>query len=148
MIDPQTIDIREILPQQPPFVMVERLTRVDESSAVTETLISSDNIFASEGYLSPLGLTENIAQTCAAKIGFINKYVYHKPIAIGVIGAIRNLTFEALPSVGETVTTFIRASEEVFGMTLVEAECRGNDNRLLCSATMKIAIRNNEEALS
>ncbi len=145
MTDLRSIDILELLPQRPPFVMVGHLTKVDEKTAVTETLISADNIFTdASGRFSALGLIENIAQTCAAKIGYVNKYIYHRPIAIGFIGAIRSLTVYDLPEVGQSITTTITTLEEVFGMTLVDTETRCGD-RIICKAGMKIALRNNEE---
>lgn len=145
MTDFRSIDILELLPQRPPFVMVGHLTEVNEKTAVTETVISADNIFTdARGRFSALGLIENMAQTCAAKIGYVNKYIYHRPIAIGFIGAIRGLTVYGLPEAGQSITTTITTVEEVFGMTLAEAETRCGD-RIICKAGMKIALKNNEE---
>lgn len=125
--------------------MVGHLTEVNEKSAVTETLISADNIFTdANGRFSALGIIENMAQTCAARIGYVNKYIYHRPVAIGFIGAIRSLTVYNLPEAGQSITTTITTIEEVFGMTLVDAETRCGD-RIICRAGMKIALRNNEE---
>ena len=79
----RSIDIHELLPQQEPFVMVSRLVRFDMVRTTTETDILADNIFVENGCLSASGLIENIAQTCAARIGYVNKYIFKKGIQIG-----------------------------------------------------------------
>lgn len=137
----RTIDISDLLPQRPPFVMVDALKQIDARLTTTEMLVAADNIFVDDGCLSASGLIENIAQSCAARIGFIDKYVREKDIQVGVIGAIRNLQVFTLPHVGKTITTVITAEEEIFGMTLASArvEC---DGQVLVTATMKIALRN------
>ena len=71
--------------------MVGKLTAFDEKRTVTETFIKEDNIFVCDGVFSAPGLVENIAQTCAARIGYVNKYILNKFIQLGFIGAIRNL---------------------------------------------------------
>ena len=87
----RSIDVHELLPQQEPFVMISRLTHFDKLRTVTETIISEDNIFVENGCFTASGLMENIAQTCAARIGYVNKYILKKGIQIGFIGAIRNM---------------------------------------------------------
>lgn len=137
----RTIDIHELLPQQEPFVMVGKLTHFDRVRTVTETTIAPENMFVEDGQMTASGLIENIAQTCAARIGYVNKYILKKGIQIGFIGAIRNLEVKALPSVGETICTTVDVVEEVFGMILANAsiECNG---QTLVTTEMKIAIKN------
>lgn len=137
------IDIHTLLPQQEPFVMVGCLIQVDEKSFATETVVKAENIFVDDGRLSASGLIENIAQTCAARIGFVNKYILKKGIQIGFIGAVRNLEVMKLPKVGQTITTKVEVVEEVFGMTLANATvtCEGET---LVTTEMKIAVRSEE----
>lgn len=134
------IDIHTLLPQQEPFVMVDRLIQIDEKSFATETQVKVENIFVDDGCLSASGLIENIAQTCAARIGFVNKYILQKGIQIGFIGAVRNLEILSLPQVGQTITTKVEVVEEVFGMTLAKAmvTCEGET---LVTTEMKIALK-------
>ena len=134
------IDIHTLLPQQEPFVMVGCLIKIDEKSFATETLVKAENIFVDDGCLSASGLIENIAQTCAARIGFVNKYILQKGIQIGFIGAVRNLEILSLPQVGQTITTKVEVVEEVFGMTLAKATvtCEGET---LVTTEMKIALK-------
>lgn len=139
------IDIHELLPQQEPFVMVGRLMHFDMERTVTETTIDPCNIFVDNARFSSAGVIENIAQTCAARIGYINKYILQKGIQLGFIGAIRKLRLYRQPRIGETVITTILTLEEVFGMTLVSATVKIGDE-LIAEAEMKIAVSETESA--
>ncbi len=133
------IDILTLLPQQPPFVMVDKLLHYDEIVTATELAVREDNIFVEDGKLSPSGLIENIAQTCAARMGYINNVLKRESVKIGVIGAIKNLKILEKPSVGDRIETTIEVVDEVFQMTLVNAHIK-LDNRIIVSAEMKIAL--------
>ena len=134
----EELTIEELIPQRPPFVMIDRLVSSDEVYSVTELTIREDNLFVEDGRLSASGLIENIAQTCAARIGYIN-LSHGQTVKIGVIGSISNLNIERTPKVGEKLTTTIKLLEEVFQMTLVEAVI-ASDNEEIVHANMKIAL--------
>ena len=134
------LDVHELLPQQEPFVMICNLTSFDEVKTVTETTISADNIFVDDGRFSASGLIENVAQTCAARIGFVNKYILGNGIQIGVIGAVRKLVINSLPAVGQTITTTVEIVSEVFGMTLAKATVTSEGEELL-TTEIKISVR-------
>ena len=136
----RSIDIHELLPQQEPFVMIGHLVQLGDVRTVTETVICGDNIFVEDGCFSVSGMIENIAQTCAARIGFINKYVLKKDVQIGFIGAIRNFEVFDLPKVGHTITTIVDVREEVFGMTLASAQVK-QGTQILAETEIKIAIK-------
>ena len=148
MIDPtnpteqelRAIDVHELLPQQEPFVMIGALTHIDRVRTVTELCVTADNLMVEGDHLSAAGLIENIAQTCAARIGYVNKYILLKGIQVGYIGAISDLKVHGLPRVGETITTTVDVLEEVFGMTLATATitCHG---QTLLTTQMKIALK-------
>lgn len=133
------IDIHELLPQQEPFVMVGELTHFDMEKTITETKVIASNLFVEQNHFTSSGLIENIAQTCAARIGYVNKYILKKGIQLGFIGAIRNLNVYRLPKVGETIETTILTIEEIFGMTLVKATVK-IENEVITEAEMKIAL--------
>jgi predicted hotdog family 3-hydroxylacyl-ACP dehydratase len=135
----EKIDIHELLPQQEPFVMVGKLLHYDNERTVTSTEIAESNIFVDCGVFTASGVIENIAQTCATRIGYINKYILKKGIQLGFIGAIRNLTLERCPKVGETIETTILTIEEVFGMTLVSATVKVGEE-IIAQSDMKIAV--------
>lgn len=134
------IDIHELLPQQEPFVMIGRLTHFDRVFTVTETVVDEQNMFVEDGRFSATGLMENIAQTCAARIGYVNKYILKKGIQLGFIGAVRNFEVLDLPQVGEMITTTVEVKEEIFGMTLASATVTCN-GKTLVQTEMKIAVK-------
>lgn len=143
-MEPRDIDIHELLPQQPPFVMVDRMIHFDRIDTVTELEVRKDNIFVDEGRLTASGLVENIAQTCAARMGYINRLNNDK-VMLGFIGAVRDLNIHRTPEVGELLTTTIKVREEVFQMTLVDATVKSGDD-LLVDCEMKIALSDIESA--
>lgn len=136
----RSLDIHRLLPQQKPFVMIGRIEHFEMANIITSTEITSNNIFVESGKMSSAGLIENIAQTCAARIGYINKYILKKGIQIGFIGAVRNLQIHSLPNVEDVIYTEVNVLEEVFGMILVTAIIKTSEN-VCVTAELKIAIK-------
>lgn len=139
----RSIDVHEVLPQQDPFVMIGEMIHFQLDTSSTETEIKDTNIFVDNGRFSPSGMMENIAQTCAARIGFYNKYILHKDVQVGFIGAVKNYVVYALPEVGSKIITKVDILEEVFGMTLATAEIKCNDE-IIATAEIKLSVRNVE----
>jgi predicted hotdog family 3-hydroxylacyl-ACP dehydratase len=135
----EEVNILGILPQQPPFVMVDTLLWCDKEVTKTSLTVRHDNMFCEGSELSASGVMENIAQTCAARMGYINKYLCNERVKLGFIGAIRNMELVRLPQVGERVVTQINTVEEVFGMTLVTASVSVGEE-VVARCEMKIAI--------
>lgn len=140
----RSIDVHGILPQQEPFVMIDTLTHFDMASSSTEATVREDNIFVDGGRFSAAGMLENMAQTCAARIGFYNKYILHKDVQVGVIGAVRDYNVIKLPPVGSVLTTKVDIVEDVFGMTLADAAISSRDE-LVATARIKLAVRTDGE---
>lgn len=134
------IDLHTLLPQQEPFFMVDKLVAVSPTGAATETIVQKSNIFVEEGRLQAPGVLENMAQTQAARLGFLNKYILHKDIQTGVIGAIKKAEFARLPAIGETLTTEVEIVGEAFGMLLSEVKSF-TERGLVATAEMKIAVK-------
>lgn len=139
-MDLKQIDILTLLPQKPPFVMIDNLLLCDKVITKTSLEVRQDNIFVEQGRLTSYGLIENIAQTCAARMGYINQYVYKEKVKLGFIGSIRNLQIIRTPKVGEKLLTIIEVVEEVFQMTLVNAIVKTTEEEIIVKAEMKIAL--------
>ena len=60
-------NILSLIPQRPPFVMVDALAYTNEKATATVLKITEQNIFVNKGELTESGLVENIAQTAAAR---------------------------------------------------------------------------------
>lgn len=137
------IPVTELLPQRPPFVMIDCLTGFSETTTETRLTVRDDNVLVQDGRLSVYGLVENIAQTCAARLGYAS-YILHEPVRIGFIGAVRGCKIKRLPLVGETLETRIEVKEEIFGLTLVDAEVR-LDGETIAETQMKIALEKEQD---
>lgn len=135
-----TVSVSQLLPQQPPFVMVERITAFSRDTTVTETTLSADCLFVDNGQISTEGMIENVAQTCAVRIGYIGKYIEHRPLAVGVVGAVSRLQVFGFPRVGDVLTTTVTVEQEVFGITLISArvECGG---QTMLTTSMKLGVQ-------
>jgi len=133
------IDINTLLPQQPPFVLIDHLVHFDMELTTTTLMVTADSMFVENGRLDTCAYVENIAQTCASRLGYINKYIYHREVCVGVIGAIRNLVVRRAALVGEMLTTSIHVREEVMNLMLVDATVLVGQETV-CTAEMKIAL--------
>lgn len=120
--------------------MVDRLLSADDKRAETELLVRTDNIFVENGTLKTYALIENMAQTCAAQLGFADVYVNgKKDVRIGYIGAVKRMQIENSPRVGETLRTRMEVTEDFGDMKLVTAESFVNDCRIAV-AELTIAL--------
>jgi predicted hotdog family 3-hydroxylacyl-ACP dehydratase len=133
------IDIKTLIPQQPPFVMVDKLIHFDSVFTKTGFEIPDGNLFVENGKLLEAGMIENIAQTCAARLGYINTVILKDSVRLGYIGAMKSLVINKLPDVHSTLETTIEVVNEVFNITLVNATitCKGE---VLASCEMKISV--------
>lgn len=137
-MDWQTIPITSLIPQRPPFVMVDKVVSCDNTKAVTEFVVREDNIFLDDMKLSAAGIIENMAQSCAARMGCISR-LGSEPVKIGFIGDIRDCEILRQPDCHETLTTHIEVIEEVFNLTLASVVTKVADETI-ASARMKIAL--------
>ena len=138
-IDFASIDVLELLPQRPPFVMIDKLLHFDEVNTTTCFEVRADNLFVEDSVLNSCALVENIAQTCAARMGYINQYIYKENVKLGFIGSVRDLVILRDVKVGEVLTTSIEVMEEIMSLTLVRASVKVGDETIV-TAEMKIAL--------
>jgi predicted hotdog family 3-hydroxylacyl-ACP dehydratase len=141
MTDLKDIDILTLLPQRLPFIVVDRLIYFDMNRVETQLMVREDNLFCEDGVLIESGIVENIAQTCAARMGYINTYISQESVKLGYLGSIRNLEILTLPKVGQIVQTRVDVVEEVFQLTLVKAVVKVGD-AIVAKCEMKISITN------
>lgn len=134
------IPITSLIPQRPPFVMVDRVLSCDIVTAVTELTVRPDNIFLDDGLLSAAGIIENMAQSCAARMGCVNR-MNGEAIKIGFIGDIRDCQILRQPRCEEVMTTHVDIIEDVFNLTLANVTIRIADE-VIASARIKIALSN------
>ena len=132
-------DILAFIPQRPPFVMVDELMAVDDNSGTTKFKVNAGNIFAINGRLTEPALVENIAQTAAARMGYICSEK-NEPVPVGFIGAVQNLYIMALPGIGDELETEIVIKNQVFDVTMITGKISCRDV-VLAQCEMKIFIQ-------
>jgi len=133
------INILELLPQKPPFVMVDALTHCDDVITKTVLKIKAENIFVENNEFTASGMMENIAQTCAARMGYINKHLSAGEVKIGFLGSIKDFVVEELAKVGDELKTTVEVVNSFFAITMVTAKVEVS-GRLIASCEMKISL--------
>ena len=61
--------IVRLIPQRHPMIMVDKMLNCDDIDAVAVFTIRQDNILLDDDGLSAPGIVENMAQSCAARMG-------------------------------------------------------------------------------
>lgn len=135
------LDIQQYIPQRPPIVMIDRIIDISESKVVCELIVKNDTIFVAESKLLEPGIIENIAQTIAAGAGYRAKEKNEK-VKLGYIAAIKNLNIYKLPIVGDVLSTSVLIVNEVFSVTIVQAEVVVGSKKI-ADCEMRIYIDNN-----
>lgn len=129
-----------LIPQKEPIVLVDRLLDSNKEYSVSDFLIRKDCVFVENGRFVSAGLLENIAQTCALRIGYLNR---GQKVRIGVVGAVKNFSVVRFPAVGETLTTTVKEVLYVDPALVVSAETRvGNESVATCE--MKVFLTDQE----
>jgi predicted hotdog family 3-hydroxylacyl-ACP dehydratase len=129
-------NILSLIPQRPPFVVIDGLTACDEVSSITTFRIPQQHVLVEDGVFSEAGLVENIAQTAAAGVGYMVQQ-NAGDVATGYIAAIKNLDVLALPLVGDVLKTSVIIINKVFDVTVISGVVSSNGN-LLAKCEMKI----------
>lgn len=132
------MSILDLIPQRPPIVMVDSFLGLENGRSSTQFLITEENIFVDDHILSECGVIEHIAQSAAARVGFIFQN-NGEQIPIGYIGSVNNFQLYVLPQVGNRLETNIEIIQEVFNISLIEAVCMVGDVKI-ASCRMKIYL--------
>ena len=128
-----------LIPQRPPIVMVDSFFGIEENCSYSGLTVTPDNIFCEAGKLQEPGIIEHIAQSAAARIGFI--YTRQgAQVPLGFIGSVDKLRIYDLPEVGMKLFTEITVVQEVFDITQIAAQVKA-DEKLIAECRMKIFIK-------
>jgi 3-hydroxyacyl-[acyl-carrier-protein] dehydratase len=139
-------EILELLPQRPPMVMVDSLASCDARTVVTRLTVREENVFMEKEGFSSSGLMECMAQTAAARTGWLlknNPGGENKKAPIGVIGSIKNFKLHFQPVDGSILTTTIDVEYEIMQATIVKAKVE-TEGRLAAEAELQIFLTETE----
>lgn len=136
-------DIKELIPQRDPIVMVDRLEDVEGDVGVTSLVVRPENYFMDEdGKLAEPGLIEHIAQSASAFAGYRAVMAGAAEPPAGYIGEVKRFHCYRRPQMGETLRTTITMGAEAAGVTLLKGEVRV-DGELVADTQMKIFMQAN-----
>jgi len=132
-----------LIPQHPPFVMVDDMEVISPEHCRTTLLIKEGNLLCDETFFGESGVLEHIAQSAAAFIG--DKSLREEGrIWPGYIGEIKNFNFLDSAKTGDVLTTEIRITTIFGDVTAIEAHTSvssGTDNyRPVASCGMKLFV--------
>ena len=95
--------ILNLIPQRPPIVMVDSFFGIEKNHSYSGLTVTADNIFYETGKLQEAGIIEHIAQSAAARIGFLYTRQGEK-VPLGFIGSVDKLKIYDLPYISVKTT--------------------------------------------
>lgn len=125
--------------------MVDEVVSCEGCDAVTIFRLTPGNILIDGDRLSVAGIIENMAQSCAARMGCVD-WMRGEPIKIGYVGDVKGCSIVRRPRIGETLHTHVHIVEKVLSLMLAEVTV-SSDDEPIASARMKIAMTNFEAYL-
>ena len=131
-------DIKRLIPQREPFLMVDAFEADGDNSAQTALTVGFDNYFICRGQLAETGLIEHIAQSAAALAGYQGQQ-QGEP-RIGLIGEVKRFECLRRPLVGETVHSTVHFGFSFGNVTMATAESRLGDD-IIATAQLKIFMQ-------
>lgn len=129
--------ILQLIPQRPPFVMVDSLLEYTHLTGKMAFTIPKDNILVKDGRFSEPGLIEHMAQSMSLHRGYRGFLAGLERPQTGFIGAIKTVEIFELPLAGQYLTTFVEILQEVMKVTLVTAKTYNEAGKLVASSEMK-----------
>ncbi len=134
-------DVKDLLLQRAPVLMVDALSDVNSDEARTSFTIRPGNFFLGEdGRLEAVGLIEHIAQSASAFAGYKAKQAGAVEPPMGYIGEVKNFRCRRRPQTGDELLTSIRMGAEINGVSLLSGETYLGEE-LVAETQMKIFIR-------
>lgn len=130
--------ITAYIPQRTPIVMISGILEVKDNITRTGLQIAADNLFVEDGVLKSPGLLENMAQTAAARVGYIAQQE-NTPVPIGFIGAVKDFEVFEFPPAGSFIETITEIQSQVFNATMVAAKVT-LDGKIMAQCELKIFI--------
>jgi predicted hotdog family 3-hydroxylacyl-ACP dehydratase len=113
-------DIKRLIPQRAPFMMVDEFESGDDNHAVTRLTIAKDNYFMlTDGTMATTGLIEHMAQSCSALAGSRSD----STSPIGMIAEIKHFLCSRRPEAEETLQTEVAFNMTFGQMTLAHCTC-------------------------
>jgi predicted hotdog family 3-hydroxylacyl-ACP dehydratase len=133
-------DIKNLIPQRSPIMMVDELLEAHDDVARCSLTIREDNFFLeSDGAMAEPGVIEHIAQSASAFAGYSAVQAGATEPPVGYIGEIKRFRLNRRPCKGETLVTTITMGLTVGGVTIISGETVSN-GEVIATTQMKIYV--------
>ena len=123
-------NIQDLIPQRPPFIMIDNLLQAGSNYFETDFAILPDNIFVENGKLREFAMIENIAQSSSVGLAKTKEYPANKKPE-GYLAAVSKLKLYELPSVNERICTTVKLIVQLENMFLLKGESYSNNKKLM-----------------
>lgn len=135
----QSEDIKRLIPQREPFIMVDEIEASDDIHAVTALIVRKDNYFMlPDGTMSETGVIEHIAQSCSALMGSTALGQPCPPV--GLIGEVKRFECQRRPRQDEKVETTIEFGF-IFGNVTIATGESHIGQEVIAKAQLKIFVQ-------
>lgn len=141
--DVKILPIERYLPQRRPFMMVDTICSGSEKECKTAFMVNEDLLTLRRGRLSENGILENMAQTCASHIGYVEIHIRKSnKIRVGVVALVKNCRIKSLPRCGEEIETEATLITQLELMSLyhVVVKKKGNVDSI-AESDMQVMLR-------
>jgi len=109
-------DIKRLIPQRFPFMMVDEFEQCDDQQAVTALTVRDGNYFLlPDGTMAETGVIEHMAQSCSALAGSRSK---DDTAPVGMIVEIKHFYCNRRPKAGDKLATSVQFGLSFGQMTL------------------------------
>lgn len=140
-------EIKRLIPQREPFIMVDGFEERGDNSAVTTLSVCPDNYFIlPDGTMAETGLIEHLAQSCSALAGYqaLSKASLNGEILeeapVGLIGEVKHFKCLRRPQSGERVQSTV-TFDVTFGNVTVATGQTFVDEEQIADIKLKIFIQ-------
>ena len=116
-------EIKRLIPQREPFIMVADFEERDGNSAATALNVCPGNYFMlPDETMAETGLIEHLAQSCAALAGCqaLAKASTHPPV--GLIGEVKRFKCLRRPRIGERIKSIVTFNLTLGNVTLATGQ--------------------------
>ena len=133
-------DIKNLIPQRSPIMMVDELLEAHDDIARTSLNIRDDNFFLeSDGAIAEPGVIEHIAQSASAFAGYNAMQAGATEPPVGYIGEVKRFRLNRRPVKCETLVTTITMGPTVNGVTIITGETVSGEETI-ATTQMKIYV--------
>ena len=143
-------DIKRLIPQREPFIMVDEFEKCDDNSAGTTLKVCPDNYFIlPDGTMAETGLIEHLAQSCSALSGYkalmeASSSGKHQeeapPPPVGLIGEVKQFDCHRRPRLGEKLKSNVTFGFSFGNVTLATGQTFVDDE-LIADIQLKIFMQ-------